>query len=363
MCPGWPPAVRARIYSPGQTGWVAKLVPDYFALVMATGIVSIAAHFHGSEWIARGLFALNLVAYVVLWGLTFLRLAWFRTGLINDLTRHSRGAVFLTTAAATCVLGSQFALLTPWLRIAEGLWFLGIGLSLVLSYTFITGITVGEAKPSLDVGISGTWLLLVVATESIGVLGVLVAPAMASTEVPLLTSLAAYCVGAVLYGFFATLIVYRWVFFGMRPEDFTPGYWINMGALAITTLAGALLVKASTLWALLQTLASFLTGSTIFFWAAATWWIPLLVALELWRHLRGRVPFSYGPEYWAAVFPLGMYAVANDMLARVSGLTFLSSIAECFTVVALVAWTILFIGMIRSSAPFVLSVLRRRYSG
>lgn len=45
---------------------LASFFPGYFALVMATGIVSIAAHFQGMNRIALGLFALNLVAYVVL---------------------------------------------------------------------------------------------------------------------------------------------------------------------------------------------------------------------------------------------------------------------------------------------------------
>ncbi|HVM50032.1 MAG TPA: tellurite resistance/C4-dicarboxylate transporter family protein [Candidatus Acidoferrum sp.] len=334
---------------------LANFFPGYFALVMATGIVSVAVHLQGRAWVALGLFWLNIVAYVGLWGITLLRIARFPRPFLDDLTHHSRGATFLTKAAGTCVLGAQFALLTPWRHVAEGLWFFGAGLSVALSYTFFTSITLCEPKPSLAAGINGAWLLVVVATESISVLGALVAPSMEAAAVVLFISLCAYAVGAMVYAFFATLILYRWMFFSMRPERLTPDYWIDMGALAITTLAGALLVQTGSRWGLLQTLAPFLTGLTICFWATATWWIPLLSALELWRHVRGKVPLAYGPDYWAMVFPLGMYAVSTFMLVRVTGLSFLHGLAEFFTYVALAAWVIVFAGMSHSLARFLRS--------
>ncbi len=54
--------------SPVQTEGLATFFPGYFALVMATGVVSLAAHLRGWEWVALGLFGVNLVAYVVLGG-------------------------------------------------------------------------------------------------------------------------------------------------------------------------------------------------------------------------------------------------------------------------------------------------------
>src|SRR5689334_6303609 len=46
-------------------------------------------------------------------------------------------------------------------------------------------------------------------------------------------------------------------------------------------------------------------------WAFGTWWIPLLVVLGLWRHVRQHGPLSYEPTLWSVVFPLGMYSVAT----------------------------------------------------
>ncbi len=76
---------------------------------------------------------------------------------------------------------------------------------------------------------------------------------------------------------FLSLILYRWMLFSLRPERFTPDHWIDLGGLAITALAGALLIKVGPHWALLQTLAPFLIGLAVCFWSAATWRIPLQV--------------------------------------------------------------------------------------
>lgn len=50
-----------------------------------------------------------------------------------------------------------------------------------------------------------------------------------------------HLLGCVLYILLITLTFYRFAFFRLMPETLTPAYWINMGAVAITTLAGATL--------------------------------------------------------------------------------------------------------------------------
>jgi tellurite resistance protein TehA-like permease len=326
---------------------IATLFPGYFALVMATGIISLAAHFLGLTHLAQVLFWVNITAYVVLWGLTLLRLVCYRAQLINDLTHHTRGVTFLTMVAGTCILGNQFAVLTPCMLVAVGLWITGLALWTVLLYTFFTTVTVREPKPSLETGINGAWLLVVVSTESLCVLGTLVAPALAVTELVLFIALAMYLLGAMLYILFITLILYRWMFISMPAETLIPTYWINMGALAITTLAGSRLLLAADTWSLLYELIPFLKGFTLFFWATGTWWIPLLVIVGIWRHVWERVPLTYDPQYWGLVFPLGMYTIATFMLAQVTGLTFLTVIASGGLYIAFVAWGITFVGMLR----------------
>src|SRR5215475_4884940 len=178
--------------SPAWHSSLATFFPGYFALVMATGIVSLAAHFLGHEYIGQALLWLNVCAYVVLWVVTGMRFVCYRAQLIDDLTHHARGVTFLTKVAATCVLGTQFAVLTPFISVAIGLWFVGLGLWVVLLYTFFTAVTVREPKPSLEAGINGAWLLVVVSTQSICILGTDILPAFAVAEPVLFVSLSMY---------------------------------------------------------------------------------------------------------------------------------------------------------------------------
>jgi tellurite resistance protein TehA-like permease len=333
-----------------QRSTIANLSPGYFALVMATGIVSIAAELRGYHGAAIGLLWVNSAAYVVLWVLTALRLARYPRRMLVDLASHRGGAAFLTVVAGTNVLGSQFAVVMDMPALAVVLWWVGLALWIALLYAFLTAVTFGEPKPDLGTGIGGVWLLLVVSTESIAVLGTAVAPHIAPRGV-LFISLLAHLVGAMLYVVVIGLIFYRWTFFPMGADQATPPYWINMGALAITTLAGSNLVRAASQWELLRELTPYLKGTTLLFWAFASWWVPLLVIMGLWRHVIRRVPLRYDPQFWALVFPLGMYSVATAAMLGVMELPFGGWIPLVAFWAAAAAWAVTAVGMVMAEWP------------
>jgi tellurite resistance protein TehA-like permease len=87
----------------------------------------------------------------------------------------ARGVTFLTVVAGTNVLGVQFVNLTPFISIAAGLWIFAVLLWIILIYTFFSAVTITEPKPSIEVALNGSWLLMTVATESLSILGTLVA--------------------------------------------------------------------------------------------------------------------------------------------------------------------------------------------
>jgi len=157
------------------------------------------------------------------------------------------------------------------------------------------------------------------------------------------------------YLLFIALILYRWIFLSMKPVKLTPPYWINMGALAITALAGGRLILASKDLELLHDLHPFIVGFTLFFLGNRTWWIPLLVVVGIWRHVIERVPITYDPQYWSLVFPLGMYTVATFIVANVTGMTFLLIIPQIGVYIATLAWLITFGSMLFKLGNFYLT--------
>jgi len=328
---------------------VAGLFPGYFALVMATGIVSIACDLNGWPGLARALFAVNLVAYPALAALTLARLLIFPRRLAADLADHARGPGFFTLVAGSCVFGSQCLRLADWRGVAEGLWAFGAAAWALVMYAFFTAVIVRVHKPSLAEGINGAWLIATVATQSVALLALgLGEPFGWPAESVAFGALVLFLIGCGLYLAIITLIFYRFTFLELATAALTPPYWISMGAVAISTLAGTALLGARDRSPLLAELAPFLKGFTLFFWAAGTWWIPLLLLLGAWRHLWHRHPIAYDPQYWGMVFPLGMYAAATFRLSEALPFAPLALVARGVLPVALAAWLAAALGLVRS---------------
>ena len=339
-------AMASRLSSISRMS-VAQLPPASFAFVMATGIVSIGAWQLGFGSLASALFGFNLAAYIALAYLTALRLVRYPRLLFADITDHRLGPGFFSAVAGSCILGTQFLLVVRSPVAASVLLMLGTVLWVGLTYIIFAAFTVKRDKPALENGLTGTWLIAVVATQSIAVLAALIAT---ERPEPLRLELNFFAVsmwlwGGMLYIWIISLIFYRETFFVFAPGDLTPPYWINMGAMAISTLAGAELIQNAPDAPLLASLLPFLKGFTVFYWATGTWWIPMLLVLEVWQHLYRGFPLRYDPLYWGAVFPLGMYAVATKQMAAALGLPFLVPLAPAFFAVALTAWTLAFIGL------------------
>jgi tellurite resistance protein TehA-like permease len=331
-----------------------------FVVVMATGIVSIGARLLNVALVDSALLFVNVVVYVALWLLTALRLVRHPWAIVRELGDHQRGTGVLAIVAATCVLGAQMILIANSLAIATALLIIGAVLWLVLHYALFVALTIKPEKPSLADGMNGGWLLAVVATESVAVLLALLSthwhkPLRLDAD---FVALSMWLWGGMLYVWIVSLIVYRYAFVRFSPADMTPSYWINVGAMAISVLAGSLLADRASAAPLLESLRPFVEGTTVLFWATGTWWIPMIVLLTAWRHVVGGVPVRYDPLYWSAVFPLGMYAVATREMAGEMSLDFLDVIPRVIFWIALVAWLLAFVGMARRLLSRVVGVAR-----
>lgn len=340
--PGWTGRWPVRLLS----GAAETLFPGYFALVMATGVISIASHLLGFPAIAVVLLWLNWLFWLALWLLTLIRLGRFPRKLAHDLSSHQRAPGFFTIVAGTCVLGTQNVVVAGAHEVGTYLWLLGLGLWFVVMYAFFTAVTIRRCKPSLETGINGAWLIAAVATQSIVVLRGTLDATQAPGPVIQFLCLTFFMIGCMLYLAIIPLIFYRLTFVRLTAADFSPPYWINMGAVAITTLAGSTLILHLDRWSLLGDFAPFLKGFTLFFWSAATWWIPFLIALMGWRYLVRRDQVRYEPQLWGMVFPLGMYTTGTLQLSRALDLPFLAAIPRVFVFIALAAWFATFAGLL-----------------
>ena len=339
---------------------VEDLHPAYFALVMATGVVSIVAYRLGLDEAAALLFWVNVPAFGTVAALFVVRAILFPGRFLEDLGSHQRGPGFFTSVAATCMLGLQFVILRGDASTGYALWWLGVVLWLACMYSVFVLLSIQDVKPTLAEGINGGWLLAVVATQSVAALGLeVLPPRLARPEGAYFLLASLWLCGGMLYIWMISLIFYRYMFFKFSPSDLMPPYWINMGAVAISVVAGTSLSAAAPRSPLLASLVPFVNGLTLMFWATATWWIPMLVILGFWRHGgASRIRIAYDPLYWGLVFPLGMYALCSYRIGQVFDVAFLPLIARTFAVVALCAWLLTFFGMTTRLLHLLLQTVR-----
>ncbi|WP_425639748.1 tellurite resistance/C4-dicarboxylate transporter family protein [Algoriphagus yeomjeoni] len=328
-----------------------NLVPSYFGLVMATGIVSLGTFFLEMNWIAYPLFYLNIGFCSILVFLNILKLSYFRNALFADLKSYNKGPGFFTVVAGFSILANQMLLLHSWIFAAKVFFWLAFGIWILLSYTFFYRITTTKQKVSMEKGIDGTWLLIVVGIQAIAVTaGNLIVFSPDSKSFFTFLALSMYMLGCFWYIFIMTLIFLRLTFFPLNPDDLGAPYWINMGATAITTLAGSVILIQAPHGLDISAFFPFLKGFTLFFWVFGSWWIPLLLTLGFWRHFIMKVPApmlykGYNPSYWGMVFPLGMYTVCTLKLIEALGFDFLLLIPTFFVYVGIGSWILIALGL------------------
>lgn len=327
---------------------VATLYPGSFALVMATGIISNAFFFEERRLISDLLFAVNVVAYPWLLAATLLRAVRHSAALWADLLNPRLVFSFFTIVAATDVFGLGIDLRGAG-GLARGMWVFALLLWFALIYFSFSVLIFLNTAHDANV-VHGGWLIAIVGTESLVILGIRVAETMGDLA-PFIHVLVhmLWGVGLALYGIFITLFAHRIFFFDVEPDDITPLLWVVMGAAAITTNAGSVLIVTDSGIPFLHSMKPFIDGVTLIMWVWATWWIPLLVLFGIWKHGVYRVPLTYTPMFWSMVFPLGMYALASLRLSLAADFAPLRTVSLAMVWIALGVWTATGAGLVLSN--------------
>ena len=216
---------------------------------------------------------------------------------------------------------------------------------LVLGYVVPWTAVLGREERPVVATANGTWFIWVVASQSVAVAAATLEPVYdgARRELAVL-AVTSWSVGVFLYAAAGMLVALRLMLYPFGPEELTPPYWVAMGALAITVLAGARIVEMADA-PMVAVTRDLIAGLAVVFWAFATWLFPVLLAAGWWRHVRRRVPLRYEATLWSIIFPLGMYAVAGIYLGRADHLPVVEGIGRVELWFAFAAWLLVLAAM------------------
>ncbi len=319
-----------------------KPSPDVFAVVMATGIVSVAAYDHGYWRLGIALSILAVVAFAVLgFGVP----AWALTPTARGvaLTRDPDVALRMFAFVAACaVLGVRWNDHSAVVSLLGGL---ALVAWLVLAPLAVVRLS---ARPGADLRehAHGAWLLPSVATAGLATTATTLALHLHAPYLVLIGAIA-WVAGMTAYLAVAWLIAWRALAAPLVPAEVTPDSWILMGALAITSLAGDHLLAAGRILGAPGWLVGWTSPVTLAAWVLASLWIPVLLYAEVWRVDLLPGSLRYQSVWWAAVFPLGMYSAASEATGTELHMHSLETVSLVFFWIAFVVWTLVAVGAVR----------------
>lgn len=327
--------------------WLKDFYPGYFAMTMATGIISVAFFLHDNIVLSNSFMIMTIMSWFVMTFIYTWRLIKYPKAVIENLTNPRTTFIFFTFVAATNICG---VLLHQhgYSTLAIICWFIAFSYWSVLMYFSFTVLCFAHKDREVNI-MHGGWLILIVGTQSLVLLGTKVAgdfgeyAAYMMVEIYMLWSL-----GIIFYAVLVTLFCYRIFFKTMTTADCSPLMWVIMGAAAISANAGTRLLLTDPIIPMLANLHATVQLISIMLWTWATWWIPLLVIMGTWVHFYKKIPLVYNPMQWSIVFPLGMYTVATNNLALSSEFTPLLILTEGMLWVAFSAWLILAMALVKT---------------
>lgn len=297
------------------------------AVVMGTGIMSIALFLDGHEVLSIILLVIATVAWVAL-GIVLI------TRFRGDRTRvhaEARLPASLTGVAGTAVLGTRLVLL-GWSTAGIALLIVALALWLVL---------IGSVLGNWTVPTVGASFILTVSTESLALLTATLALDQHAHWL-LGISFAPYTLGLAFYLFVLARFDFHQLIVGRGD------HWVCGGALAISAVVSGRITLAATALGMLTSYQGTLRHITLGLWTLAILWLPVLLAVEaLYPRLH------YDVRRWSTVFPVGMYAASSFIDGEALNAPRITSFAATWVWVAVSVWLVTFTAMLRRGAHII----------
>ncbi|MGH2833874.1 MAG: tellurite resistance/C4-dicarboxylate transporter family protein [Solirubrobacteraceae bacterium] len=308
--------------------------PASGAVVMGTGIVSIALSLDGQETLSVVLLALAAAAWVTLAVLLPARALRDRSRFREDV---GLPAAF-TAVAGTEVLGTRLTLL-GWTWAAAAL--LAIGLVVWLGL-------IGPVLRNWRTPTVGASFILTVGTESLALLAAALA----------LADHTGWLLDASLPPFVLGLCFYAFVLRHFDRTQLAKGrgdHWVTGGALAISTVAAGRITLAAEHLRVLHGAVETLKVVSLVLWVLALAWLPVLLFAEARWPRR-----DYYVRRWSTVFPVGMYAACSFVVGDIASVPAITSFARVWVWVAVAVWAVVACGLGRATVSAVGEALAHR---
>ena len=330
---------------------LSNITPNWYASIMGTGIVAVAAaslplQLPGFRVFATVVWALAASLLVGLTAVTALHwrfhLATAKSHLLDPVMANFYGAppmAIMTVGAGTLLLGKDVLGLPLALQIDGVLWvtgtIAGLVCAVVVPYVMFIRhqITPGSAF--------GGWLMPVVPPTVSASTGALLIPYLPEGQLRLIMLLSCYAMFGLSVLVSIIVIAMIWRRLGNHsfgPAKMVPTLWIVLGPLGQSVTAANLLggVAHEVLH------APYSTALQAF---GVAYGIPVLGFAVLWacragvitvRTAREGLPFSL--TWWSFTFPVGTCVTGTTALALSTGWTVLAVAAVILYLVLLLAW-------------------------
>ncbi|KWB77687.1 C4-dicarboxylate ABC transporter [Burkholderia ubonensis] len=313
---------------------VRNFTPNWFAITMGTGIVSLVLaglplHFKGQHELASALWSIDVALYTIFTVMFVGRLIRF-SETIRPLLHHPVQSMFLGAVPMGLVpiingivlfQGDRFGV--GAYTVAYVLWCADALLSVVVAVgvPFMIFTEQGHAFER----VTAVLLLPIVAPEVAASSAAMLAPHFAGASARLLIG-AGYILWAIsvpLAFSLLTIVFFRLVIHKLPHRDLGPSSWLTLGpigtgALGLLTLgqAAPIAFAGTPLVAAAIVARDFGVVASLLLWAAGLWWLTCAILFTL-RYCREGLPFNLG--WWGFTFPLGVYTAATLSLYHVTG--------------------------------------------